>query len=86
MGNNKLLFINMIKTEYKIGQKQLARRKTQHFSIVFLFLIWGSLLCFSIGQRVPGLKKVEDCCSNEVILFHVCHISTLSPALDSKPA
>ncbi len=31
MGNNKLLFTNVIMTEYKIGYKQLARLKMQHF-------------------------------------------------------
>ncbi len=73
MGNNKLLFTNMIMIEYKIGQKQLAHLKTQHFfyhffSFVFFLLLlffklWVSLLCFSIHQGVPWLKKAEDPCS-----------------------
>ncbi len=43
-------------TEYKIGFKQLARLEMQHFSHFSVF-IWGSLLCFSIDQGVPGAEK-----------------------------
>ncbi len=60
MGNNKRLFTNMIILSVREVENSWLVSKRNTFSKIFL--IWGSLLCFSIDQRVPGLKKVEDPC------------------------
>ncbi len=49
MGNNKLLFTTLFLI---------------YLCIYLFILIWGTLLCFSIDKGVPGLKKVEDPCTN----------------------